>query len=221
MVGGGACGDVVEFEHFPAFRAGSASGGSAVGRQRRSSTYPQALLVNLPRCAIAQTLMLALLVVKVEPGANAGLGFGHRRISMETDFLVFEATPQPLDKDVVHAAALAVDTDHDPMVFQSAGKVVTGELAALIGIEDLWPAIARERFLERLDAEIGAERVGQPPRQYRAADPIHDRHQVGKPLGHRDVGDVRAPALIHPLDDEPTEQVRLCAAAGLLVFGRE
>ena len=49
--------------------------------------------------------MLALLVVEAEPGANAGLGGGHRRIAVEIDLLAFQAAPQPLDKDVVHAAA--------------------------------------------------------------------------------------------------------------------
>ena len=72
-VGDCVCGDVGEGEHFPAFRAGSGSGGSAAGRQRRSSTYPQTFLVNLPRRAIAEALVLALGVVKVQPAANAGL----------------------------------------------------------------------------------------------------------------------------------------------------
>src|SRR5947199_2379820 len=83
FVGCGACGYVGEGEHFPAFRARSGSRGSAAGRHRRSSTYPQAFLVNLPRRAITQALVLALRVVKVQPGANTGLGFGHTRISME------------------------------------------------------------------------------------------------------------------------------------------
>src|ERR1700736_3589373 len=102
----------------------------AAGRQRRSSTYPQAFLVNLPRCAIAEALVLALRVVEVQPGANAGLGFGHIRISMEVDLLIFEAAPQPLDEDVVHAPALAVHADHDPVPFQGAGEVAASELAA-------------------------------------------------------------------------------------------
>jgi hypothetical protein len=55
----------------------------------------------LPRRAIAEALVLALLVVEVEPGANTGLGFGHSRVGIEVDFLVFETAPQPLDKDVV------------------------------------------------------------------------------------------------------------------------
>jgi len=35
------------------------------------------------------------------------------------------------------------------MPLQGAGKIVTGELAALVGIEDFRSAIARERFLKR------------------------------------------------------------------------
>ena len=98
FVGCGACGYVGEGEHFPAFRARSGSGGSAAGRQRRSSIYLQAFLVNLPRCAIAEALVLALCVVKVQPGANTGVGFGHPRIGIEVDLLVFETAPQPLDE---------------------------------------------------------------------------------------------------------------------------
>src|SRR3954447_18773091 len=73
-VGRGACGDVGEGEHYLAFRAGSGSGGSTAGRQRRSSTCPQAFLVDLPRRAITQALVLTLRVVKIEPGANTGPG---------------------------------------------------------------------------------------------------------------------------------------------------
>src|ERR687885_2979726 len=81
------------------------AGGSAAGRHRRSSTYPQAFLVNSPRCAITEALVLALRVVKIQPSTNTGPGLGNSRISVEVDLLVFEATPQSLDKDVVHAPA--------------------------------------------------------------------------------------------------------------------
>jgi hypothetical protein len=40
------------------------AGGSAAGRRRRSSTYPQAFLVDLPRRAVTEALMLALVVVQ-------------------------------------------------------------------------------------------------------------------------------------------------------------
>jgi hypothetical protein len=69
-------------------------------------------LVDLPRRAIAQALVLTLCVVKIYPGANTGPGFGHSRISVKVDLLVFETAPQSLDKDVVHASALAIHADH-------------------------------------------------------------------------------------------------------------
>ena len=120
--------------------------------------------------------MLALLVVEAEPSPDAGLGFGRRRIGIEVDLLIFETAPQPLDEDVVHTPALAVHADHDPVPFQGTGEVVASELAALVGIEDFRSAIARERFLECLDAKIGVERVGEASGEHRAAHPVHDHH---------------------------------------------
>jgi hypothetical protein len=57
--------------------------------------------------------------------------------------------------------------------FQGAGEIATGELAALVGIEDFRSTIARERF----HAKIGVERVGKAPGEHRAPHPVHDHHQ--------------------------------------------
>src|SRR6266446_6977701 len=114
------------------------SGGSAAVRQSRSSTFPQAFLVNLPRRAIAEALVLAFLVVEAEPGANAGLRLGDRRIGVEVDLLVFQAAPHAARQRCCPCSgpppsrgqALAVHADRDPVILQGAGEVVTGELAA-------------------------------------------------------------------------------------------
>src|SRR5262249_54311901 len=140
-------------------------GEGASGRRSRSSTYPPAFcFVGLTRSAIAQALVLALLVIKTEPGADAGLGLGDTGIGVEVDLLVFQAAPQPLDEDFALVAALAIHADGDRMALQGVGEIVAGELAALVGIEDLRPAVLGERFLECLDTELRAERVRQPPR---------------------------------------------------------
>ena len=123
-------------------------------------------------------LMLALLVVENQPSPDAGLSRGDVAIGMQVNLFVFEAAPQPLDEDVVHAAPLAIHANRDLVPPQHAGEVVAGELAALVGVEDLRPTKASERFLKRLDAEIGAERVRQPPGQYRTTVPVHDRDQI-------------------------------------------
>src|SRR4051794_5776760 len=87
-------------------------GEGAAGRRSRSSTYPRAFcFVGLARRAVAQALVLALLVIEAEPGADTGLRLGDAGIGVEVNFLVFEAAPQPLNEDVVHVAALAVHAD--------------------------------------------------------------------------------------------------------------
>jgi len=43
-----------------------------------------------------------------------------------------------------------------PVVGQHRGKVFVGELAALVGVENLGGAVAMQRLSQGLDAEIGA-----------------------------------------------------------------
>ena len=47
------------------------------------------------------------------------------------------------------------------------------------------------------------------PTQHLAAVPVHHRHQVDKPIGQADVGDVSAPDLVGPGDLKATQQVRV------------
>src|SRR6516162_4664251 len=145
--------------HFPGFRAGSGSGGSADGRQRQSSTYPQAFVVNLARRVVAEALVLALFVIEAEPGANAGLCLGDTGIGMQVDLLILQTAPQPLDEDVVHTATFAIHADGDTAPIEHCDDLGVGELAALVGVEDLRPAVSGQRFLQGLDAEVRAERV--------------------------------------------------------------
>src|SRR3954451_9188012 len=97
-------------EHFPASRSCSGSGGSGTGRRSRSCP-PALLLVDLPGRPVAVRLMKAFLVVKVQPSANARLGFGDRRVGVQVYVFVFQASPKPLDEDVVHAPAVHADPD--------------------------------------------------------------------------------------------------------------
>ena len=71
--------------------------------------------------------MLALFVVEAEPRANASPGLDNAGIGVEVDLLVFKAPPQSLDKDVVHAASLAIHAGGDGVALQSAGELVAGE----------------------------------------------------------------------------------------------
>src|SRR6516162_6334041 len=163
------------------------AGGSADGRQRRSSTYPLAFVVNLARRVVAEALVLALFVIEAEPGANAGLCLGDTGIGMQVDLLILQTAPQPLDEDVVHTATFAIHADGDTAPIEHCDDLGVGELAALVGVEDLRPAVSGQRFLQGLDAEVRAERVRQSPRQHRTTVPLHDRDQIQETLSHRDI----------------------------------
>ena len=58
----------------------------------------------------------------------------------------------------------------DPIFDQHTSECRTGELAALIRVEDLGLAIAGESVLKRLDAECRLHRDRYAPRQHATAD---------------------------------------------------
>ena len=95
----------------------------------------------------------------------------------------------------------------DIRVLENAGEVEAGELAALVGVEDLRLAVFGQRLSQGLDAEGGIHGVRQPPSENMARRPVHDRHQVQEPALNRDVGDVGAPDLIGTVNLHPLEKI--------------
>src|SRR5713101_8676458 len=75
-------------------------------------------------------------------------------------------------------------------------KILRGELRALIGIEDFRRAPSTERLVKRLDAESRVERVGEPPGENTAREPVDDCNEVDEAVRHRDVCDVRCPYMV-------------------------
>ena len=70
-------------------------------------------------------------------------------------FLVFDRAPQPLDENVVHETTAPVHRNRDTCGLEPASEGGAGELRALIGVEYLWRAVPRQRFVERRDAKAG------------------------------------------------------------------
>jgi len=63
------------------------------------------------------------------------------------------------------------------MLLEEPGEDLTGELAALVGVEDIRSALP-ERFLQGLDAEISIQSAGKPPEEYVAGVPVDNGHKV-------------------------------------------
>lgn len=151
--------------------------------------------------------MRPVCVVEVDPLADDAPGRKAAGDLVQASRFVFERAPQPLDEDVVHAPAAAVDRDADPVRLQAAREDHAGELAALVGVDDRRRAAARQGLLRRFRTEAHIQRVRQPPSQHVAARPVHGRHRIEEAAAHRDASDVGAPDEVRPLDRQAAQQI--------------
>src|SRR5580700_7849078 len=109
--------------------------------------------VSLVRCSPAERLMRTSQIIPVKELAKAALLFDSIGRWAQVDPFVLHGPLQALDEDVVMAAPASIHADLDPMIPQHLGKLMTGELRALISIEDAGLAEPGNGLAQRLDAE--------------------------------------------------------------------
>lgn len=111
-------------------------------------------------------------IVEVEVLADAGAGLGDGRVGVEVHLFVFHRASEALHEHIVAPAAFPVHADGDLLAVEDGGERRARELRTLIAVEDCWPAMAGQRFLQRLDAELGIERDRHPPCQHAPGEPV-------------------------------------------------
>ena len=79
----------------------------------------------------------------------------------------------------------------------------------MLHVYEVGPAELVDGLVQRLDAEVGFQRVRDAPRQHLAGEPVHDGDQMEEAAMHGQAGDVGAPDLSGPLYPRP--QAALCA----------
>src|SRR5674476_1549881 len=97
--------------------------------------------------------MRSTAVVEVQVAADRSAGLANAVVGLEINLLVFNAAPQPLDKDIVPPSSFAVHADCNAVVGEHASEGRARELRTLIGIEDVRLAMMSQGILQRLDAE--------------------------------------------------------------------
>jgi len=116
-------------------------------------SFRLAVEVYLIRRLPIQAGMGSLLVEELDVTADAAPCCGDRFVSMQIDLFIFDGTPEAFDEDVVSPASLAIHADPDAFLLEPIRKRHTGELAALIGVEDLRFAVFAKSLIECLQAE--------------------------------------------------------------------
>jgi hypothetical protein len=67
--------------------------------------------------------------------------------------------PQPFREDVASPPPRPIHTDLNSVVVQESDECLARELAALIGVENLWATIPGDRLLHDFHAEIHGQRI--------------------------------------------------------------
>src|SRR5476649_1179873 len=109
--------------------------------------------------------MRALCIVEDEVTGQRGTGLADTVVSAQVDLLVFDRSPQPLDENVVAPGAATIHADRNRVLQQQPRERGAGELAALVGVENLRPPVSDKRLFYRFEAEMHFHRDRQSPRQ--------------------------------------------------------
>src|SRR6516164_255908 len=99
--------------------------------------------------------MWTLAIVEVEIASNGATGFTDALVSSQIHLLVFDASPQTLNKHVVSPSPLAIHADLYSSVGKDTGKRRADELAALVCVEYVRLPVMSQCIFKRRNAERG------------------------------------------------------------------
>ena len=117
-------------------------------------------------------------VVLVDVVLDTAPEFSLIRVLLNIDFFGLQAAEPPFNHDVVGPVRLSVHALPDVQRLEQCLVVITGELAALVGIYDGRNAVAFHRFSDCFQYRGCFQSVGQLPAYDLAAIPVNDRGQV-------------------------------------------
>src|SRR6516162_9879516 len=159
--------------------------------------------------------MWTLGIVEIEIASNGVAGFTDALISPQVHLLVFDASPQTLNKHIVTPSAFAIHADRYSSLGERAGERRAGELAAVICVQDFRIAVTSQCIFKCRNAERGLHGDRQPPSQHAATEPIEHDGEVDKTPRHRNIRDVHRPDLVRPRDLDSAKQIWVDLAAKL------
>ena len=105
----------------------------------------------------------APIIVEDIVGSQVPFGFDQIGVGAQVNLLVFDRAPEAFDENVAQAPAFAVHGDFHSVRLEHAGELRAGELAALIGVEDLRKAVSCERTFAQSHADRRIQRIGKFP----------------------------------------------------------
>jgi len=115
---------------------------------------------------------------------------------MQVNPFVLDGSPQPFDEDIIPPGAATVHAELATLALHGIDKGLGGKLAALVGIDDLGPAVALESLLQHVHGMTGFQGDRDFGGQDFARGPVNHRCQIRKAFGQWDVRRIQGPNLI-------------------------
>src|SRR5664280_2479357 len=123
------------------------------------------------------------------------------------NLFVLDRFPDALDEDIIAPRTLAIHADGDVVGDQNAREGFAGELAALVGVENVWRPLFRQGLLQRFNTEGRLHRDRHAMAEHAPAEPVDDGGEIDEAARHRDIGDVHRPDLVRTFDLQPAQKI--------------
>ena len=126
----------------------------------------------------------AMVVVEGDPAPDAGLRLRSGLPGVQVEAFILQGPPEKLDEDVAETAPFAVHRDPGADPSQPICPGEGRELAALVSVHDRGRVEPVDGLVQRLDAEVGFQRVRDAPGQNLPGKPVHDGDQIEEATTH-------------------------------------
>jgi len=120
---------------------------------------------------------------------------------------MFDTAPETFNENIVECASPSIHTDGDFFLFQNADEGITGELRALIAVENLRFSMNTQGFFQAIHTKRRIHGITNPPTQHSSRIPVHNHRQISKTMCQPNVGDICPPHLIRPGHIDSPEKV--------------
>lgn len=150
--------------------------------------------------------MWSFVIIELEIAREAAYSISGRLVIAQIDLLPFDRTPQAFDKHVIERSSTPIPTDLDSRLLQTAGVGGTGELGALIGIDDVRLALTQS-VVQCFQTEVRVERVRKRLGQDVATVPVEHGYQVEEAVLQTNVGNIGAPHVVDLGNAATTQQI--------------
>ena len=136
------------------------------------------------------------MIVVVDKPGDAGDQFGHVPEIIVENIIILDRSPKAFNENVIQRSTFTIHADADLFITQYWSKLLAGELAALVSVENFRITKPFQGLMKSLLAKSTWKSIADSPRQNLAAVKVNNCQEISGAFIKFDVGDICRPDLI-------------------------